>query len=254
MFWRNLYGGLLNQPKSLPCRDDSVQIGSQFDDTLRDRRCWYTTTSLFDLQEMRLRGNSAIRQASKSIWLHITHTTCGLKLHCLFGLWTLHLYCNTNTCPVWCLMLLGVSKINWQQRGSHQGSSYKWQKCTWKQQSRHCSGSVCEVNREKKGLGGEHLDESVDLYLCAALYASQVHDSLGILMCNLEWHPSQKCFHVAPAFYDSMQYQLDVTLEGIWPYGCQFSCTSKKRLSVLWPLAESVPSRLGTLNEMSYSR
>lgn len=88
--------------------------------------------------------------------------------------------------------------------------------------------AVCEVNRWNKVLGGEHLDESVNLYLCTIMSASQVYDSWRILMCNLEWHLNQKCFHVTPAFYDSMQYQLDVMLEGIWPYGCQFSCTSKK--------------------------
>lgn len=123
-----------------------------------------------------------------------------------------------------------------QHRGSHQGSKYKWQKSAWKQQSRHCLGlrqCVWVKWVGEKGLGGDRLDERVDLYLCAAMSASQVHDSWGILMCNLEWHPSQKCFHVVLAFDDGMQYQLDVTLEGIWPYGCQFSCTSKKGLSVL---------------------
>lgn len=35
--------------------------------------------------------------------------------------------------------------------------------------------AVCEVNRKK--VGGGCLDESVDLYLCAAMSTSQVHDS-----------------------------------------------------------------------------
>lgn len=96
--------------------------------------------------------------------------------------------------------------------------------------------AVCEVNRERGGL-----DESVDLYLCAAMSTSQVHDSWGILMCNLEWHPRQKCFHVTLAYYDSMQYQLDVTLEGIWPYGCQFSCTSEKGCQFCGHLQKVVP-------------
>lgn len=177
---------------------------------------------------MRLRGSLAIREISNSIWLKTTHSTCGLKQHCFFCLWTLHLYCTTNIYPVWWLLLLGVSKVNWQQRGAHQGSSYKWQNCTWKQQLQVLLRQCVKWIGKKKSLGGEHLDESVDLYLCAVMSASQVHDSWGILMCNLEWHLSQKCFHVAPGFYDSMQYQLDVMLEGIWPYGCQFSCTSKK--------------------------
>lgn len=130
-----LYGGLLNQPKSLSCRNDSVPIGSQFDDTLRNCRHWYIT-SLFDLQDMRLRGSLAIKQVSNTIWLKTTHSTCGLKQLCLFCLWTLHLYCYTNIYPVCCLLLLEVSKVNWQQGGTHQGSRYKWQNCTWKQQLR----------------------------------------------------------------------------------------------------------------------
>lgn len=119
---------------------------------------------------MRLRGSSAIRQDSNSIWLYTSYSTCGLKQHCLFCLWTLHLYCNTNTYPVWWLMLLGVSKVNWQQRGSHQGNNYKWQNCTWKQQLqallRQCVKWIGKIRSRGRVFGWECGSVSVCCHVC----------------------------------------------------------------------------------------